>query len=173
MTTLRCALGCVLCLILASQLHGADKERKKTTEFKLEQGRLVLPGPVLFKAGTDEILEESEEPLWVVVDYLEAKTYITLMRVEGHTDDGDPAKSQDLSERRALAVARWLVKHGVDCKRLIAVGFGSTKPVAANDSPEGKAKNRRMEFVNASLRGKPIGGMPVDGGGKVAGDPCK
>lgn len=61
---------------------------------------------------------------------------------------------------------------GADCKRLIAVGFGSTKPVADNNTAEGKAANRRVSFINAALRSRPIGGMPVDGGGKVAGDIC-
>ena len=60
----------------------------------------------------------------------------------------------------------------IDCNRLIAVGFGSTKPVADNSTPVGKAENRRIEFVMAGLRGKAISGMPLDGGGKVAGDLC-
>ena len=59
---------------------------------------------------------------------------------------------------------------GVDCKRLIAVGFGSAKPVADNSTPEGKAQNRRVSFFNAALRGRLIGGMPADGGGQIAGD---
>jgi OOP family OmpA-OmpF porin len=66
-----------------------------------------------------------------------------------------------------------LVTHGVDCKRLIAVGFGGSKPIAPNDSPEHKAENRRTVFVNAALRGHAIGGMPTDGGGDLAGDLCK
>jgi OOP family OmpA-OmpF porin len=78
-----------------------------------------------------------------------------------------------LSEKRAMAVARWLVGHGVACGRVIPVGFGQTKPVVPNDTPDNKAQNRRVAFVNAALKGKPIGGAPVDGGGKVAGDPCK
>ena len=77
-----------------------------------------------------------------------------------------------LSEKRALAVCATLVKLGVDCKRLIAVGFGSSKPVADNVTAEGKATNRRLIFVNAALRNHAIGGMPVDGGGKVAGEIC-
>ena len=95
------------------------------------------------------------------------------MRIESHTDtDGSAAKNQALSEKRAMAVARALVAKGVDCKRLIAVGFGGEKPAAPNDTPENKAQNRRTLFINAALRGRPIGGMPVDGGGKVAGDVC-
>jgi len=53
------------------------------------------------------------------------------------------------------------------------VGFGANKPVAANDTAEGRARNTRVEVAMAQLRGRAIGGMPVDGGGLVAGDPCK
>jgi len=87
---------------------------------------------------------------------------VTLLRVENHGD------AQALTEARALAVAKALVKRGVDCHRLIAVGFGTTKPIS-NDA----AQNRRTELIPAALRGHLIGGMPADGGGKVAGDPCK
>lgn len=87
---------------------------------------------------------------------------ITTLRVENHGD------AQALTEARALAVAKALAKRGIDCHRLIAVGFGTTKPVSQD-----AAKNRRTELIPAALRGHLIGGMPADGGGKVAGDPCK
>jgi len=133
--------------------------------FQLEGNELVVPAPVVFETGTDRIKPESEAALEHVRAYLEAKSYITLLRIEQHTDsDGDAAKGLELSGKRADAVARWLVSHGVDCKRLLPVGFGNYKPVAANDSPENKAQNRRTVFVNAALRDRPIGGMPVDGG---------
>jgi OOP family OmpA-OmpF porin len=148
--------------------------RQKVTNFQMENGALKLPGPVVFETGKDVLKPESDAVLEVVVDYLEAKPEITLLRIEGHTDtDGKADANQKLSEGRSLAVARWLTGKGVDCKRLLPVGFGQTKPVADNNTPEGKAQNRRTSFVNAALRGKPIGGMPVDGGGKVAGDPCR
>ncbi len=70
-------------------------------------------------------------------------------------------------------MAKALVAKGVDCKRLLPVGFGETKPRAENKTPEGKAQNRRTTFVNAALRGKAIGGAPLEGFGKIAGDPCK
>jgi OOP family OmpA-OmpF porin len=72
-----------------------------------------------------------------------------------------------------MAICRWLVSNGIDCKRLIAVGFGSMKPIEDSRTPEGKAKNRRMVFELAALRGHLIGGADADGGGKVAGDLCK
>lgn len=67
--------------------------------------------------------------------------------VEGHTDsDGDPAANQALSEARAAAVVDYLRAAGIDQRRLTAVGYGETHPVASNDTPEGKQKNRRIDF---------------------------
>lgn len=138
------------------------------------KGALKLPGPVLFETGKDVLKPESDAVLQVVKDYLDAKPQITKLRIEGHTDNvGIPAENQTLSELRSLAVAKWLVAKGIDCKRLLPVGFGQDKPVADNKTPDGREQNRRTAFVNAELKKKPIGGMPVDGGGKVAGDACK
>lgn len=156
------------------------KEEPKTEpktpapKFEQEKGSLKLPGPVVFETGSDKLAPESDEVLKFVYDYLKAKPEITLLRVEGHTDNvGQPADNQSLSERRSLSVARWLVGKGIDCKRILPVGFGDTRPIADNSTADGRAQNRRTAFVNAELKGKAIGGMPVDGSGKVAGDPCK
>ena len=140
---------------------------------KIENNKLVLEKQVTFKTGTAELTDEGKEALAAVKDFLKQKEYISTMRVEGHTsNDGEETKNQTLSEQRALAVCKWLAANEIDCKRLLAVGFGSTKPVADNSTPMGKAENRRIEFVMAGLRGKAIGGMPLDGGGKTAGDVC-
>jgi outer membrane protein OmpA-like peptidoglycan-associated protein len=94
-----------------------------------------------------------------------------MMRVEGHGDQaGEDAMV--LTGDRALAVARWLVAHGVDCDRLLAAAFGDSKPVADASTAEGRARNRRIEVVNASLRGIAIGRMPVDGGAPAAAPVC-
>ena len=150
------------------------RKRVKVVEFKFEGERLKLPGPVVFETGSDRLSPVSDEVLEVVHDYLDAKPEITLLRIEGHTDsDGNAADNQTLSEKRAMSVARWLVAVGVKCDRLIPVGFGQTRPIVPNDTPDNKAQNRRVAFHNAAVRNKPIGGRPVDGGGRVAGDPCK
>ena len=60
---------------------------------------------------------------------------------------GDNNANMALSEKRAQAVADYLVKAGLPPDRLKAVGYGSLQPVAANDTDEGKAKNRRIDFV--------------------------
>lgn len=136
--------------------------------FELD-GNMLKTEPVLFETGKATLKPESEVVLEHVKAYLEAKSSISTLRVEVHADSqGSEAFSQKLTEARAAEVVAALVKKGVSCGRLIAVGFGSTKPIAANDSAENRARNRRTVFVNAALRGRPIGGMPVDGGGVVA-----
>ncbi len=68
--------------------------------------------------------------------------------VEGHTDsDGDEASNHRLSEDRAAAVKSLLVSKGIDASRLTTKGFGESMPVDANNTPEGKANNRRVEFI--------------------------
>lgn len=70
------------------------------------------------------------------------------IEVAGHTDsDGDSNANMALSEKRAQSVADYLIKAGLPSDRLTAVGYGSQQPVAANDTDEGKAKNRRIDFV--------------------------
>ena len=141
---------------------------------KIENGGLVLNYPVLFETGSAVLQPESDSALNQVKTFLLVKEYITLLRIEGHLPDGNAeAKNQTLSEKRALSVCQWLIKNGIDCRRLVAVGFGSTKPIAENSTPEGKAQNNRIAFKMAALRDRPIGGMPVDGGGRIAGDICK
>ena len=135
-------------------------EEPAPVQYSLDGNRLELPGPIVFSG---EALDPASDPaLEHVRGYLAAKDSITRMRVEGHADD------QAESERRALLVSRWLITHGVDCKRLIAVGFAANKPIADNSTPEGRAQNTRIALHNAELRGRAIGGAPVDGGGQVA-----
>src|ERR1700744_3723665 len=70
------------------------------------------------------------------------------IEIAGHTDaDGEDGFNQALSEKRAQSVMDYLVKAGLPSDRFTAVGYGSAQPVAANDTDEGKAKNRRIEFV--------------------------
>ena len=72
----------------------------------------------------------------------------TNIEVAGHTDaDGDTATNQALSEKRAQAVVDYLLKAGLAASRFSAIGYGSTQPVAANDTDDSKARNRRIEFV--------------------------
>ncbi len=68
--------------------------------------------------------------------------------IEGHTDSqGSREINQPLSERRASAVRAWLASKGIDEARLKIAGFGDSKPIDTNATPEGRANNRRVEFV--------------------------
>jgi outer membrane protein OmpA-like peptidoglycan-associated protein len=68
--------------------------------------------------------------------------------IEGHTDsDGEESFNQNLSEERAAAVKSILVQLGIDASRLESKGWGESKPVSENSNSEGKANNRRVEFI--------------------------
>jgi len=70
------------------------------------------------------------------------------IEIAGHTDgDGEDGFNQALSEKRAQAVTDYLVKAGLPANRFTATGYGSTQPIAPNDTDEGKAQNRRIDFV--------------------------
>ncbi|GAA4358981.1 hypothetical protein GCM10023185_25150 [Hymenobacter saemangeumensis] len=153
--------------LLLIGLYATAQAQTTLPEFKLTGHSLVLPAPLAFKPGTAELTPGSTAGLEHIKKYLEQKTYISLLRLEGHVAE-KAATDQALSEQRAQAVAAWLVAHGVECRRLLPVGFGSTKP--AGTTPEA---NTRIEAVNTALRDRPIGGLPVDGGGRVVDAACK
>jgi outer membrane protein OmpA-like peptidoglycan-associated protein len=68
--------------------------------------------------------------------------------IEGHTDNqGGKGTNQPLSENRAAAVMKWLQGKGIDGRRLKSAGFGDSRPIDSNKSAEGRANNRRVEFV--------------------------
>ena len=143
---------------------------RSQTQFKIEQNQLILSSPILFEAGSNKIkLEESKPSLLYIKEFLEAKPYISLIRIESHSDNsGTEVSNQQLTSGRSKAVYDWLIANSVDCKKLIAVSFGSTKPIADNSTAEGKTQNRRLSIFMAELRDKAIGGMPVDGGGTLS-----
>lgn len=111
-----------------------------------KDGFIALYG-ILFDTGKDTIKAESEPLLGEIVSLLQSNAGLKLS-VEGHTDNVGKAKAnQDLSQRRAASVKKYLVGKGVDAKRLETKGWGDTKPVSDNRTEDGRAKNRRVELV--------------------------
>ena len=153
-------------LLLLTAAPAAPQEAEK--KLTLKGSSLSLPAPVRFAPEGDRLTPDSEKTLALVADFLKGRQSVTLLRVEGHVGGGEAEGAQKLSEQRALAVARWLAEHGVACKRLVAVGFGATKPAAENESPDG-----RVEFTLAALNHRLLGGLPADGGGQSAGEVCQ
>ena len=109
---------------------------------------------ILFDSGQTEIRPEGLNVLKRVVEILMTVTD-KVIRVEGHTDSipiaGALAKryptNWELSAARALNVTRYLEKEGIDPTLLAAVAFGEYQPIAENDTPEGRAKNRRIAII--------------------------
>ncbi|MET0387227.1 MAG: OmpA family protein, partial [Polyangiales bacterium] len=104
---------------------------------------------VKFKTNSAEILpgRDSEDVLEAVLSVMNDHPEITKMQVEGHTDSTGAAEhNRKLSKNRAQSVVTWLVKHGIDTKRLSAAGYGPDKPIDSNDTEEGRRNNRRVEF---------------------------
>jgi len=111
----------------------------------------VKAGDIRFRTASAKIADESRAALDRLVEAVKACPGVKL-RIEGHTDsDGSNERNQALSENRANAVAEYLSEAGIDSKRLEAVGFGEDKPIATNDTPEGKAQNRRIELIVEKL----------------------
>ena len=102
---------------------------------------------ITFATGRATISPNSMDILNKAAETLKAAADGTRVEIGGHTDNvGNPASNMKLSEARANSVMATLAKLGVKAAMLTAKGYGDTKPVDSNDTPEGKAKNRRMEF---------------------------
>jgi OOP family OmpA-OmpF porin len=104
-------------------------------------------GTIRFESGRSNIEADSAGLLDHLIE-IALRCAATNIEVAGHTDsDGDGPANQALSERRAQAVVDYLVKAGLPASRFAAIGYGSTQPVAGNDTDGGKSRNRRIEFV--------------------------
>jgi chemotaxis protein MotB len=143
---------------LASALRGEiDAGRVELTELR---GRtsVKMKDKILFASGSASIGADGKVALRKVSDALKLLQG-KVIRVEGHTDDvptnpgGAFPTNWELSSARALAVVRFMQETGIDPTRLSAAGFGQFQPVAANDSPEGRSLNRRIEIVLVPFEG--------------------
>jgi OOP family OmpA-OmpF porin len=108
---------------------------------------LLAKGSIRFESGRAVIDPDSAGLLDRLIETA-MRCPAANIEIAGHTDgDGEDAFNQALSEKRAQAVADYLVKAGLPADRFTAMGYGSTQPVASNDTDEGKAQNRRIEFL--------------------------
>jgi len=103
--------------------------------------------PITFQTGAAELTPESDASITAVATLLTESPNVRI-EVGGHTDsDGVPEENELLSQARADAVVASLITKGIDGERLVAVGYGDTIPIASNETGEGKALNRRIEFL--------------------------
>ena len=113
----------------------------------LTTGKLLSYG-IFFDVNSDQVKPESDATLKEIAQVMKDNPQLSI-KIVGHTDaDGDNALNLDLSKRRGASVKKELVeKFGVETARLESDGKGETEPIAANDTPMNKAKNRRVEFI--------------------------
>ena len=138
--------------------HASDENRYYVKNFRiakggvkyydrvLQDGKIVTNG-IRFDVGKATIKPESMGVINMIYQLMDEHPDLKFS-VEGHTDsDGSEDSNQKLSEQRAKAVEDKLVSMGISKERLASKGFGESVPVASNDTSEGKASNRRVEFV--------------------------
>jgi outer membrane protein OmpA-like peptidoglycan-associated protein len=109
---------------------------------------ITLSGSLLFPSGDRDISPIARQSLDQVAHALAQQPSTTTFQVEGFTDNsGSPQQNDQLAKQRANAVADHLVQSGIDPSRIQVVSHGEHDPVANNDTPEGRATNRRVEIV--------------------------
>ena len=119
---------------------------KKYYDRIMEDGRIIASG-IRFDSGKSSLKPESMGIINEMVEMMNDHPDLKIS-IEGHTDtDGDEASNLKLSEDRATTVMNIMINSGISDNRLSTKGFGESVPIVSNDSPEGKANNRRVEFV--------------------------
>ncbi len=126
-------------------LNAADDVPKK--ELKVEVGTPIVLEGIVFASGKSTITPESEEKIELAYNTLKGNPDIEV-EIHGYTDNvGKASSNLKLSTARANAVREFLIKKGIDGKRIKAKGFGVLNPIAPNNTPEGRQENRRIEFL--------------------------
>ena len=119
---------------------GCPEDKKAVTQKKVD----VSAKNILFETGSTILQKSSYSSLDLIANELKEDQTLSLV-IEGHTDNVGAEKSnQKLSERRATTVKNYLTKKGVIEKRITVMGYGSTQPIADNNTAEGRAQNRRV-----------------------------
>jgi outer membrane protein OmpA-like peptidoglycan-associated protein len=114
---------------------------------ELKKDRIEIHEKIQFALDKSEILQVSFGLLDEVAKVIQENPHVQKVSIEGHaSDEGDENYNLSLSKARAEAVRVYLVSKGVAAARLNSTGFGEAKPLVANDTPENREKNRRVEF---------------------------
>jgi outer membrane protein OmpA-like peptidoglycan-associated protein len=113
----------------------------------IEEGSAIVLENIFFEFNKTDLLPESYIELNKIADFM-IENNINRIEISGHTDsEGSDAYNQKLSEGRAQAVVNYLISRGVHPVSMEAVGYGKTRPIDTNLTEEGRAKNRRVEFM--------------------------
>jgi len=131
---------------LLSQRAPDSTYQKNISMQPIEANASIVLNNIFFETKKFDLKPESQAELDILVQLLNDNPTVKI-EISGHTDNvGKPADNLSLSNNRAKAVINYLISKGIAAQRLIAKGYGETKPVADNKTEEGKAKNRRTEL---------------------------
>ena len=145
------------------------KQIKSVGKATLEGNKVKIPGDIEFDVdkATIKNTPQTTDVLTTLAQFMKENPTVTKLRVEGHTDNtGKDDHNKKLSDDRAAAVAKWLGANGIDGSRVKSVGFGASRPLVTNDTPEHKAMNRRTAFHVEEIDGKVV---PDDSGATAGG----
>ncbi len=135
-------------------LSTSHLESSDTVDFKLSpiaEGAKMILSNIYFEFDSDELNVKSQEELNRMAQFLRRENHVRV-EISGHTDNlGKASYNQGLSERRAKAVYDHFIGLEVPASRMTYLGYGSSQPIATNETPAGQQKNRRIEFRITSL----------------------
>lgn len=129
---------------------------------------ITLSGNVLFETNKSKLFPGAQVKLNDVAKALTQQDPNSQIVVEGHADSqGDDQHNLELSQARAEAVREYLIERGIAADRIVAKGYGETRPIADNSSPEGRANNRRVEIV---VQGSQVDNSAASGNTSASGN---
>jgi outer membrane protein OmpA-like peptidoglycan-associated protein len=139
----------------AQQAQGTANEalQRANAAHKLAEGKFLYQvvlsdDSVKFPVNKDSLSPEAQSRLTELVDRLKAENRNVYLEIQGFTDaSGRPSYNEKLGEARAESVRRFLHRQGVALNRMATISYGEEDPVAPNDTPEGRAQNRRVTIV--------------------------
>lgn len=124
-----------------------EPEADAPPRVELRDDRIVIREKIQFDLNRATIRRESDSLLREIAELVRANPQLDQVSIEGHTCNlGSAEYNLDLSERRAAAVRKRLIREGVEAGRLSARGYGLSVPLVANDGDAGREANRRVEF---------------------------
>ncbi|WP_409019015.1 OmpA family protein [Brevundimonas vesicularis] len=138
-----------------NQVEGTANEAlaRATAAHKLAEGKLLYEvvlsdDSVKFPLNANTLSPEAEQRLSALVQQLRAENKNVYLEIQGHTDSaGDAQLNERLGLERAETVRRYLSEQGIPLNRMATISYGETKPIAPNDTREGRAQNRRVAIV--------------------------
>lgn len=137
----------IICVFTkAGSIKGVSDPKAEAQRIEAQIKKIVEQKSINFELNKAELTPESIETLKKVAEILNNNKHFNL-KIGGHTDNsGDKEHNLQLSQQRVDRVKEELVKMGVEEYRITAIGYGESKPLVPNDTPENREKNRRVEF---------------------------